>query len=155
MVVRVIVILAIAVIGVGVYLLVGGGDDRDDSGEIEEEGEVSVFDLRVNDCLTDLPEGEGEQTSIKATPCDKPHEAQVFTIIDLGGGDYPGNEVVSGKARRGCPARLRRLKPAVEVGLYNFQPTEESWDSRDDHSISCIAVYEKPVTGLLKDQKKT
>jgi len=145
----------IVVIGVGLSLAGCGGTDRDDTGKIDREGDLSVFELRVNDCLTNLPKGEGEQKSVKAAPCTEPHEGEVFTVIDLGEGDWPGDTFVNGKAERGCPARLKRAKPPVKVELFYFTPTEESWDSKDDHSITCIAVYPKSVTGLLEDQSQT
>jgi len=148
------IVIVLGVIGFGIYQAVGEAD-RDDSGSIEKEGDLNVFDLRVNDCVTDLPKSDGLQSSVKASPCDKPHEGEVYTVIELGDGDYPGDAFVNGKADRGCPARLRRLDPPVEVDIFYFTPTKESWDADEGKTVKCIAVFAKPATGALKDQKKS
>jgi hypothetical protein len=62
--------------------------ERDDSGVIVRPGEVDVNDFRIGDCIRDLPtleDGEtGEVSEGRATPCDKPHEFEVYAMTNAG-----------------------------------------------------------------------
>lgn len=145
------VVVLVAMVAGG--LLVYDRSQEDTPTGASSDGTDSVFDLRVGDCLVDIASAAGEQRGIDAAPCDEPHDGEVYTSIDLGDGAYPGNDFVQGKARRGCPARLRRQAPDFDGEVTYFTPTERSWTDEDDHAVTCIAVYPERRTGTVVAQR--
>jgi hypothetical protein len=145
--------VAPAVVVVVIGLASGGcGSERDDKGKLTGAGEVSVFDLRVGDCVMNVGSEVGEQRDIEAVPCSKVHDGEVYTNIDLGGGAFPGERFVVAKAERGCAARLRRQAPASKDEISYFTPTARSWKEQDDHQITCLLQYKTNRAGTVAAQ---
>lgn len=118
---------------------------------------VAGKDLEVGDCLAGATATTLRVTTFDKVDCDKPHDAEVFTIIKLGdAAKYPGTEFVTGKGRRGCRARLRRqLKPKAfrdrQLGYKFVYPTVQSW-AQDDREVTCLATFKKPRTTRLEQR---
>ncbi len=150
-----VVVGLVIVVVVGSVLLVFIADDaeRDDDGRVTEEGRLSVFDLRVGDCLINVS-ATGEQRDIEAVPCSKPHDGEVYTNIKLGGGEFPGDEFIASKADRGCSARLRRQAPKSRDEIVYFVPNKLSWDEKADRTVTCIAQYPTKRTGTVAAQRE-
>ena len=75
---------------------------RDASGAVTTEGSVDAFAVALGDCIDepdDAADSEDEVTdvdSVRAVPCDAPHDGEVYSVFDLPDGDYPGeDEIVS------------------------------------------------------------
>ena len=126
--------------------------DRDEHGQVTEKSKLSVFDLRVGDCLVNVRSETGEQRDIEAVPCSEPHDGEVYTNIDLGDGAFPGERFLIGKAERGCPARLRRQAPKSRDDISYFTPTERSWKEEDDHQVTCLLEYTTKHAGTVAAQ---
>jgi hypothetical protein len=145
--------IASAVVFVVIGLVSGGcGAERDDKGNVTGDGEISVFDLRVGDCVMNVGSEVGEQRDIEAVPCSKVHDGEVYTNIDLGGGKFPGEKFVVAKAERGCAARLRRQAPASKDEISYFTPTERSWKEQNDRRITCLLQYKTKHAGTVAAQ---
>jgi len=149
--------IALVVVGLVVAAGIAGfllRDDaeRDDSGRVASQGKLSVFDLRVGDCLINIASKTGEQEDLEAVPCTQAHDGEVYTEIDLGDGDFPGNAFVAGKAERGCLARLSRQAPDSEDEILYFVPNKKSWDEQDDRAVTCIAEYAEKRKGTVAAQ---
>jgi hypothetical protein len=149
--------VGLIVVVVVVVLLVGAGSDgvkRDDDGRISEAGTLSMLDLRKGDCLKRVPTNTTQKVDV--VPCERAHDGEVYTVIELPDGDWPGNSAVEGKGERGCPARLRHQFPTAaadrSVKIYYYTPTEDTWDD-GDHALPCVAGYKKPRMGALKGKK--
>lgn len=126
--------------------------DRDASGNVTEAGSESVLDLRLGDCLGEIPE-EGVTFSANVVPCSKPHEGQIYAVFDMPAGKFPGDKAISTAADQGCGSRLQGVSQAAyqdnEVGIFYLSPTQLSW-SQNDREISCVAEYlDGPRTGSL------
>lgn len=110
---------------------------------------VAGKDLEVGDCLTGATVTTARVTTFDKVDCDERHDAEVFTIIELEeSAKYPGTNFVSGKGRRGCRARLRRLlTPKAfrdrQLGYKYVYPTAQSW-AQDDRDVTCLATFKKP-----------
>ncbi len=121
---------------------------RNESGEIEEGGQLGAFALQPGDCFNDpalAGSEEGESTEVAevaGVPCEEPHDYQVYATFDVADAEeYPGEVAVSFDADEGC---LERFEPFVgrdfETSVYNFSvlyPTPESWDV-GDREIVCL-----------------
>ncbi len=117
---------------------------------------VSAKDLEVGDCIAEAKTTTGDVTAFDRIDCDKPHDGEVFTLIELEGDRYPGTKFVSAKGQRGCRARLRRQAAREEfadrqLGYKFVYPTAQSW-AQGDHEITCIATFNKPRTTKLEQR---
>lgn len=118
---------------------------------------VAGKDLEVGDCLAGATATTLRVTTFDKVDCDKPHDAEVFTIIKLeDAAKYPGTEFVTGKGQRGCRARLRRqLTPKAfrdkQLGYKFVYPTVQSW-AQEDREVTCLATFKKPRTTKLEQR---
>ena len=136
--------------------------ERDSQGRVTDGGSVSVGKLRIGDCysepkLADLPDdgSEGESpASVDVVPCGQTHQAEVFAIIELGGGDYPGDAGVRRRLRDCLPAfehYVGRPYRRSELDIIFFYPTSASWRF-GDRSITCSLVS-RDLSDLSSSQK--
>lgn len=132
--------------------IVAAGCSEEDGARSDEQAartqSLSVFNLRVGDCLVDVAP-DADTTTVEAVPCAEPHGAQVLSTFELPDGPWPGRDAVLRPAEERCPAHLRDL-PVSTAGLKSFYlfPTESSWPL-GDHQIVCLATSEAPRRGSL------
>ncbi|WP_020519946.1 septum formation family protein [Catelliglobosispora koreensis] len=154
-------LLAMAGIALGVAGLIGVGiafsaerADRADSGVVIDDGDMSVFSLRLGDCVDFPAENTASLTEIAAVPCAQPHDGEVFAELDLADGAYPGNDAVQAAADKECGDRLAAYVSAsyeADESIYItfLYPHEESW--KKDRGVTCIAGSDQgKLTGSIK-----
>jgi hypothetical protein len=142
--------------------VVGGcgedGPKRDAAGAIEQAGDTRLLNLRVGDCVSNLGErlrnpdgGHNGVPNVTAVNCSAEHDAEVLRIAPLGGGEWPGFQIVDGDGARGraeLQPRLVRIKrTAGPLRIVSFRPTQPRWDFEDQHEILFIALFEEPRRG--------
>jgi hypothetical protein len=143
-------------------LLAACGDNppkRDAAGAIDKPGDTRLLKLRVGDCVANLRHSldndDGEHNGVpqvKAVNCSQSHDAEILVIAPLGGGAWPGYEIVDGEAARGrqqLQPRLLRIKQADgPLTLVTFRPSQERWEFEHQHVIQYLALYDgKPQRG--------
>lgn len=147
----------VVLIAAGITIGALSGIDRDAQGRITESGSLSIFDVREGDCVNGLAQADadGEAQTIPAVPCAMAHEAEAIGMIRLPGETWPGLTTVEAQAERGCEARLEAAlagaEDAPDARAFFFNPTEMSWNTLDDRTIVCLALFEQPRTGSLRD----
>lgn len=124
--------------------------DRDDSGQVTGESQVSSLKIREGDCVNDPTmagfdaDSEDEEVSMTVTvlPCEEPHDFETYLVYDLPDGDYPGEDEVGDAAATRC---LREFKGFVgiaysksELEPYVLYPTSRTWRFLDDRSVTCL-----------------
>lgn len=106
--------------------------------------------MKVGDCITDLP-SDTRVLTLPTTDCAQEHAGEVYAVIEMPEGDYPGQSKIDEYQNR-CPAELLAVAPdAIEddsVGIYVLYPTPETWQ-QDDRAITCIATFDPKRTGSL------
>jgi len=119
---------------------------RDDSGVIVEEGDLNVFSFQLGDCFSNdaiigSAAGDGTEVgSVAAVPCDESHDAEVFYLFDVDGGDFPGDDAIQEQVGKGCLGKFDSFvgrayeESDLEVGA--LWPTELTW-SDGDREIVC------------------
>jgi hypothetical protein len=138
----------LALFAAAVLLAPACSDDveRDEEGNIEEEGDVGAFNVREGDCFSSIDDLGAAVTDLPAVPCDQPHGAEVIHVFDMPDGEYPGDEAVQAAIEEGCnPVFLEQ--PYAEDLAYNMSmlfPDQRTWDELDDREIVCIATGEFP-----------
>lgn len=112
---------------------------------------VTATNVQVGDCLKEIPDGERVLT-VTTIACDQPHAGEVFAVLMMPDGDFPGQAAVEAYHEK-CSPELVEYSPQSmlddEVQLYVLYPTAETWES-GDRAVTCIATLDPPRTGTLK-----
>ncbi|MEN9710038.1 MAG: hypothetical protein RL441_30 [Actinomycetota bacterium] len=155
--------IALAVAGTGLAAGVaaglGGYDDttRDDTGQIVNSGDISVFNVKVGDCLAGTPVGEGDVSDLVGVPCSEDHVNEVYAeelVTDLK--DYDAT-ALDDEANRFCEAAFESY-----VGIsYNdsslefvyLAPSEESWAGGDNEITCMLTAADQTVHESFKNSK--
>jgi hypothetical protein len=153
------VTLWVALLATGITVAVMTDADRDEAGTIVNEGEISVFDVQVGDCL-ELPAESEDIYSVTAVPCAQKHGAEAFARWKLKGEDFPGDKRVIRTADAGCSQRFATFvgrpleKSRLEVMM--VYPTRTSWNFQDDRSVICLITPPegRQVTGTLRNARR-
>ncbi len=137
-----------AAAGLSVLAFVGGlagcssEPERDEEGQIEEEGDLSAFSLAEGDCITDLDSLGTTVQDVPVVPCDQDHEAEIYHLFDLPDGDFPAASL-DADAAAGCDAAFEDYfgEPYAEsdLSVTYLSPSAESW-GQGDQEVVCIAV---------------
>lgn len=135
-----IVLSALWMVGVLIFVIVAVSSDR-----------VTATDVKVGDCLAEIPDGERVLT-VKTISCDEPHAGEVFAVLTMPDGDFPGQAAVEAYHEK-CSPELVSYSPQSmlddSVQLYVLYPTEETW-ANGDRLVTCIATLDPPRTGSIK-----
>ncbi|MDK1345360.1 DUF4190 domain-containing protein [Streptomyces sp. 378] len=98
--------------------------------------------LAKGDCF-DAPGGlEGDTYDVDRVPCGARHDGEVFAVVTLPGGAFPGDARITGIADEKCYALQDRYAmdtwamPA-DVEVYYLLPSRESWRF-GDRAITCL-----------------
>ncbi len=115
---------------------------------------TSVLDLEVGDCLESDAFAGSEISDIATISCAEPHDAEIYSAMELPEGDYPGVEAVRSEAEDYCLPAFDDFAGIgyldSELVVYPLFPTEGSWNEQDDREILCIVVAPEDVTGTLE-----
>lgn len=118
-----------------------------DHGKINKAGPISVFDLKVGDCL--LPEKgvTGDVDKLNAVPCKEPHTQEVFALPKFkgpGADVYPGEAEIRTFADAACLEAFSSYTGADYLNSNLFfsylHPSLNSWNDEDDRTIVCVIV---------------
>jgi hypothetical protein len=135
-----IVLLLLVVVVVGFIAVGASGSHR-----------KTATDVAVGDCISKIPDGN-KVMSVKTVSCDQPHGGEVFAVLMMPDGDYPGQSAVEAYHEKCSPA-LAAYSPAAmtddSVQLYVLYPTADTW-SNGDRAVTCIATLDPPRAGSLK-----
>jgi Septum formation len=118
--------------------------------------DVDVYKLEVGDCFAEVP--EEDVFTVPVVPCSEPHSEEVFAVVSLPEGDFPGDDAINAQADELCIAEFKSF-----VGLSHeesvldfsyFYPSEESWLD-GDRVVTCT-IYDpgEEVTGSLRGAER-
>lgn len=138
--------------------------EADAARESGERREISILKLRRGDCfdsamLSGLTPGTTEDsTTVTLVPCESAHDLEVFRILELPEGDYPGQATIDERAAR-CTTHFEdfvgRSYGTSRFEVYYLFPREESWRLLGDRTITCIAGHpRKKVVGSLRGRDR-
>ena len=115
------------------------------------QGTVTAMDVKVGDCLKEIPSSTRVLT-VDTVGCDQPHAGEVFAVLQMPAGDFPGQSVIENYQNK-CEPELSSYSPDAitddSVQLYVLYPTAETW-AQGDRAVTCIATLDPPRTGTLK-----
>lgn len=132
--------------------------ERNASGEIAEEGDLSVFRFQIGDCFDDPENLSDEISDVAAVPCSSEHDNEVYHLFDMPEGAWPGDDAIDQAFADTClPAFEAYVGTSYELSefyIYPITPTEQSWD-QDDREVVCVLYDETgPMVGSAKDTQR-
>jgi hypothetical protein len=150
-------VATLGLVGAG-YLVAGCSEEsRDETGAIDEAGELDAFSIKVGDCVDNVvtDSASTEVESVGGVPCAQPHQAEAYHAFDLpeGDGTFPGDAAVGEQADAGCIAAFQGFVGlAYEQSALDYTwlvPTLASWDERDDREVLCFVIEPGPTGELI------
>jgi hypothetical protein len=132
-----------------VIALVAGGGIASIVSELDDT--TIATEMKLGDCITDVPT-DSRVLTLPTIDCAQPHGGEVFAVITMPDGDYPGQAKID-QYQNQCPDKLATFAPDAmtddSVGIYVLYPTPETW-KRDDRTVTCIATLDPKRAGSLK-----
>jgi hypothetical protein len=126
------------VVGIAFYFAVG-------------KGTVTATDVEVGDCLSEIPDSARVLT-VQTVECDQTHAGEVYAVLTMPDGDFPGQAVVDEYSNK-CEPELAAYSPDAmaddSIQMYVLYPTAESWE-QGDRAVTCVATLDPPRTGSIK-----
>jgi hypothetical protein len=115
------------------------------------KGTVTATDVKVGDCLKQIP-GSTRVLTVDTVGCDQPHAGEVFAVLQMPAGDFPGQSAIE-EYQNKCEPALAAYSPTAmtddSVQLYVLYPTADTW-KQGDRAVTCVATLDPPRTGSLK-----
>ena len=117
---------------------------------------VSVFHLKVGDCLVPPTNIQAELSSVTVVACKKPHTQEVYANVDddSAGDNYPGDTTLRSFADGQC---LQRFQGYVGVDyresslFYTYLlPSARSWETKDRTVVCVITTTGQQLTSSVK-----
>ncbi len=137
--------------------------ERDESGQVQTAGDLSVYELRTGDCFNGgqrVAEEVGKERTVSqvtAVPCDQSHDNEVFAVFSHPAAKdaaFPGEEAVNKVAQDGCLERFEgyvgRPYAGSDLQVAVIAPGEKSWKEEHDRAIACIVYGDGPLKGSRK-----
>ena len=119
---------------------------------------VDVFALEVGDCLTEIQATEETFISVETVPCSEPHSEEIYAVVTLPEGDFPGDEAIVTQAEDVCVAEFEGfvgLSYAESVLEFNYAwPLEEGWDAGERGVVCAVSDPDGDTTGTLADANR-
>jgi Septum formation len=118
---------------------------------VVDKGTVTATDVKVGDCLKEIPDGTRVLT-VETVECEESHAGEVFAVLLMPKGDFPGGSAIEDYQNRCEPALASYSPDSItddSVELYVLYPTAETWQ-QGDRAVTCVATLDPPRTGSIK-----
>lgn len=109
----------------------------------------NVFSLEAGDCFDDPEDATETIADLPLVDCDVPHDNEVYAVVELPDGAFPGDDAVHQRAETGC---LDAFEPYVDTPYEDstlfatwLVPTERSWDDGDRAAVCVLFDPDGPL----------
>jgi Septum formation len=149
--------LAAAALAAGLLVALGacGGSSGPSAGV-----DVSVFHLKIGECIIPPTSIQAELSSLKVVACKEPHTQEVFAMVDdsAAGDNYPGDTALRNFADGQC---LQRFQGYVGVAyrysslFYTYLlPSVRSWAAKDRTVVCVVTTTGQQLTSSVKGSRR-
>ncbi|MBU9762860.1 hypothetical protein FR943_03185 [Mycobacterium sp. TNTM28] len=115
-----------------------------------DRGATEASQVRAGECLAEVPDSS-RVLYVKTVGCDQPHHGEVFAVLTLPDGDFPGDAAVVEYTDKCGPALAGYAPDAAHdsgIQLFVLYPTADSWQ-RGDRTVTCVATSKNPRSGKI------
>ncbi|WP_329621368.1 DUF4190 domain-containing protein [Streptomyces sp. NBC_01255] len=142
---------------------VGSAVDGFNEGVEEASRTKSPFALRTGQCFGDDGKLEEREyaTDVEIVDCAKPHDGEVTGGFKLTGYDkWPGESEIEEVAEKRCETinsayALDTWAVPIDVGVYYYMPSGQSWRLGDRIVTCAFASEEEPFSGSVRSDAST
>lgn len=144
-----------------------GGEDSTGSGTTsgagsasEEPESTSVFELSAGDCFQDPSDASIEDgiRELPVVPCDTPHDNEVFAVVTLPDGDFPGQEGLQSVAEEECVAAFEEYVGVPydesDFVVFPIPPSSDSWEQGDRELLCTLFLEGEQTTGSAEGSER-
>lgn len=126
-------------------------------------GEGTAYSLAKGDCFDPGSGSTEEETyDVDKVPCSQKHQHEVFAVVTLPRGDFPGDDAIEDSASDKCYALQEKYAMDFwaipeDVDVYYLVPSEDSWRF-GDREITCLfgnTDENLTLTGSLRNDETT
>ena len=114
----------------------------------------NVFSVAPGDCFDDPDTGVDEVSDVPLVDCEEPHDNEVYAVVELDDGDYPGDDVVLSQAQDICLDAFASYvsEPYTTSELFAtwIVPTERSWSDGDREVVCVLFDGDGPLEGSME-----
>lgn len=120
---------------------------------------ASLFDLEIGTCLNDANTPlSADLTEVPTVSCAEPHDSELFAIVSVEDGSYPGVDDLVEAGQTKCQAVFADFVGvdfrSSALDFHFYYPTPSSW-SDGDRSIFCLVKDPGlQVVGTLQGAKR-
>jgi hypothetical protein len=115
----------------------------------------NVFSVAPGDCFDDPDTAADEISDVELVDCDEPHDNEVYAVVELEDGDYPGDDVVLARAQDVCLDAFESYvsEPYATSELFAtwIVPTQGSWSDGDREVVCVLFDGDGPLEGSMRD----
>jgi hypothetical protein len=136
-------IVKFAALFVGAILVVSGcsGPALEET-ELEPEPTTPVLELEVGTCVNDANTPlSADIADVPQVPCAEPHDSELYAVIPVTEGSYPGADQLISQGRDACQEEFSGFVGidfrSSQLDFYFYYPTPSSW-SVGDRVIYCM-----------------
>lgn len=123
-----------------------------------------MSDIKAGDCFNtsddlskyNAEDGSQAALSVRIVPCDQPHKGEAYSVFDLEGGLYPGEEKVVSIAEEKCGGTAlttylgKDAKVSDKLEVYYYYPQATTW-IRGEREVTCfVGDPSGPTTGSIR-----
>jgi hypothetical protein len=123
------------------------------------ENTASLFNLEIGTCLNDANTPlSADLTEVPTVSCAEPHDSELFAIVSVEDGSYPGVDDLVKAGQTKCQAVFADFVGidfrSSTLDFHFYYPTPSSW-AQDDRSIFCLVGDPGfQVVGTLQGAKR-
>lgn len=123
------------------------------------ENTTSLFDLALGTCLDDANTPlSADLTEVPTVSCSEPHDSELFAIVSVEDGSYPGVDDLVTAGQTKCQVVFSDFVGidfrSSSLDFHFYYPTPSSW-AQGDRSIFCLVVDPGlQVVGTLQGAKR-
>ena len=118
---------------------------------------ASAFDLDVGECFNQ-PESGSAVGEVELVECDEPHDFEVFHLVDVEDGEFPGESAVNEFADVACAAAFEGYvgRDYQSSGLYvsYLHPTAASWAEGDREVVCLLRMDNGQLSGSMRGSER-
>ncbi len=152
-------LLVAGALALGGCAAVGFGIAEESASEADQTTEASVLELEIGTCVNDanIPL-RADLTDVPAVACTEPHDSELYAIVSVDGGAYPGADLLIEQGQTKCQASFADFVGidfrSSLLDFHFYYPTPSSW-AQGDRTIYCM-VFDPglKIAGTLQDAKR-
>jgi hypothetical protein len=101
-----------------------------------------INDLEPGACLVEVPDASSGRAA--TVDCERTHRAEVYAVLEVDDGSFPGAGALSDEAGVRCTGRYgayagEPVDPTTDLAFAEIVPTEASW-ADGDRRVVCLAL---------------